>query len=341
MPIFRARTPVRFCDLGGWTDIRIVPHGYVLNLAATLYTHVTVESSGGDGVRLCSHDTDEEIHAQTVTDLNYDGKLDLLKAALRRGGPSTDIRITVRSDAPPASGLGSSAAVGVAVVAALSGLRGNHWLPYEIARESQALEVEELGLECGVQDQLAAAYGGINAMEVRYPEASVFPLPLSDATRLELEDRLLLVYTGRSRFSSAMHAKVIAAYQSGQRETIAAFETLEACARRGKDALLRGDLPAFAAAINDNWTAQKQLHPDITTPEVESLAEVTRAAGAQAFKLNGAGGGGTATLLCRRDRVAAVRHIVEELGMSVLPSRIDRRGLCMWQPPGAMWDGRS
>ena len=62
MPIFRARAPVRFCDLGGWTDIRIVPHGYVLNLAATLYTHVTVETVSGDGVWLRSHDTDEEIH---------------------------------------------------------------------------------------------------------------------------------------------------------------------------------------------------------------------------------------------------------------------------------------
>src|SRR5262245_31442367 len=117
MPIFRSRAPVRFCDLGGWTDTRLVSHGYVLNLAATLYTHVTVETGVGAGIFLRSHDTGEELHARNTTDLNYDGKLDLLKAALRRGGPSSDVRITVRSDAPPASGLGSSAAVGVAVVA--------------------------------------------------------------------------------------------------------------------------------------------------------------------------------------------------------------------------------
>jgi D-glycero-alpha-D-manno-heptose-7-phosphate kinase len=330
MPTFRARAPVRFCDLGGWTDIRIIPRGYVLNLAATLYTHATVEVGSGHGVLLCSRDTGEQVHARTATDLYYDGKLDLLKAALRRGGPSTNVRISVRSDAPPGSGLGSSAAVGVTVVAALAAASDHALLPYEIAREAQSLEGEELGLECGVQDQIAAAYGGINAMEVHYPEASVFPLSLPEATRLELEERLLLVYTGRSRFSSAMHEKVITAYQAGQAATIAAFEVLEACAVRGKEALLRGDLAAFAAAVNDNWTAQQELHPDITTPEVEALAARMRATGAEAFKLNGAGAGGTATLLCDPERRTALVKVIEEIGMRVLPTKIDATGVCAW-----------
>lgn len=335
MPTFRARAPVRFCDLGGWTDIRIVPRGYVLNLAATLYTHVTVETGVGRDVRLCSHDTGEEAHARTVTNLHYDGKLDLLKAALRRSGLSTAVGIRVRSDAPPGSGLGSSAAVGVATVAALAAAQGQARLPYEIAREAQSLEVEELGLECGVQDQLAAAYGGVNAMEVQYPEARVYSLPLSAATRLELEERLMLVYTGRSRFSSAMHEKVIAAYQAGQAATVAAFATLEECARRGKAALLRGDLAAFATAINDNWTAQKALHPEITTPEVELLATGSSAAGGLAFKLNGAGAGGTATLLCDPERRPALQEVVETLGMRELPAKIAPSGVRAWCADGS------
>jgi D-glycero-alpha-D-manno-heptose-7-phosphate kinase len=331
MTIVRARTPVRFCDLGGWTDIRIVERGSVLNLAAALYTTATVETGHAQGVRLESEDTGDVVEASTAADLDYDGKLDLLKAALRRSGPGPGIRITVRSDAPPASGLGSSAAVGVAAVAALAAALAKARLPYECAREAQALEVEELRLECGLQDQLAAAYGGINAMDVRYPEAAVYPIPIAPETLLELEDRLVLVSTGRSRFSSAVHEKVIAAYQSGQADTVRAFDALATCARRGSEALLRADLDAFADAINDNWAAQKRLHPDITTAEAESLAERARAAGALAFKLNGAGGGGTATLLCRRGRVTAVRKVAEELGMRVLPTKIDFSGLKVWR----------
>jgi D-glycero-alpha-D-manno-heptose-7-phosphate kinase len=331
MPVLRARAPVRFCDLGGWTDTRIVPEGRVLNFAAALYTHVTLRVGGGGGVRIESCDTAEFERVADIRALEYNSVLDLFKAAIKRSGVAGAIQLTVRSDAPPASGLGSSAALGVATMAALARQLGRRLLPYEIARESQALEVEELGLECGVQDQLAAAYGGVNYMEVRYPEASVFPVPLADGTLCELEDRFMLVYTGRSHFSSEMHEKVIAAYEAGDSAARAAFATLARCAERGKDALLAGDLAAFAAALNDNWAAQKDLHPDITTGPVEELHAAVGAAGATGFKLNGAGGGGTATILCGRNQNHRVRRVVEAHGMQVLPAKLDFSGLRTWE----------
>jgi D-glycero-alpha-D-manno-heptose-7-phosphate kinase len=327
MTVIHARSPVRFCDLGGWTDTRIVERGYVLNCAAALFTHVTIAFGAGPGISLHSEDTNEAVYAADAAELTYDGTLDLLKAAVRRSGVSGDLRIIVRSEAPSASGLGSSAALGVAAVAGLALLAGRRLSRVEIAREAQALEVEELRLECGVQDQIAAAHGGINGMEVRYPEAELFPLTLEPQMLRDLEARFLLVYTGRSRFSSATHEKVIAAYQSGQPATMAAMETLAACARRGHASLLRNDLGAFAAAINDNWSAQKQLHPDITTPEAETLAARTQQVGALAFKLNGAGSGGTATLLCGRGTETAVRAVVAELGMRLLPTKLDFTGV--------------
>jgi D-glycero-alpha-D-manno-heptose-7-phosphate kinase len=168
----------------------------------------------------------------------------------------------VRSEAPPASGLGSSAALGVAAIGALSRYHGRHLLAQEVARESQLLEVEELKLESGVQDQLASAYGGVSFMEVEYPNARVLPVPLSPAVRCELEDRFVLVYTGRSHFSSAMHQKVINEADRHRGN----FDDLARAAVLGKEALLRGDLDDFAAAMNANWAAQKGLHPDITTP---------------------------------------------------------------------------
>jgi D-glycero-alpha-D-manno-heptose-7-phosphate kinase len=204
-----------------------------------------------------------------------------------------------------------------------------HLLPYEVARESQALEAEELGLECGVQDQLASAYGGVNYMEVNYPHARVSPVPLDIATQCELEDRFVLVYTGRSHFSSEMHRKVISEYEAGH--NVPQFQKLAECAVRSKEALLSGDLVAFAEAMNDNWEAQKALHPDITTPEIEALYEKSLAAGAVGFKANGAGGGGTVTILAQRNRDHLVRHAVEDLGMTVLPSKLDSTGLRVWE----------
>src|SRR5262249_47276248 len=194
-----------------------------------------------------------------------------------------------------------------------------HLLPHELARQSQLLEVEDLKLECGVQDQFAAAYGGTNFMEVEYPGARVFPLPLNAATRCELEDRFVLVYTGKSHFSSAMHQKVIAEADRHRGD----FDQLAQAAVAGKEALLSGDIDSFAAAMNQNWQAQKNLHPDITTPEIESLHRAAFQTGAIGFKANGAGGGGAVPLLGKRNHNTRVRPAAADLGMQVLPAPID------------------
>ena len=222
MKQWRARAPVRFCDLGGWTDTRIVPRGAVLNFAARLYTYVTLTvKEGQSGITLESLDTDERVSFQDIRRVEYNGVLDLLKAAVARTPDRNaqqrrpirvrrEVKVEVRSDAPPASGLGSSAAAPVSRPSARSPQLQRPSLAAPRSRaKSQLLEVQELKLEAGVQDQLASAYGGVNFMEVEYPNARVFPVPLSPAVRCELEDRFVLVYTGRSHFSSGMHQKVI------------------------------------------------------------------------------------------------------------------------------------
>lgn len=336
---WRARAPVRFCDLGGWTDTRIVPRGAVLNFTARIYTYVTLSvQEGPTGFTLESIDTDERCNFHDIRQVEYDGILDLLKAAVARSGIEVrkssgiystrkSVTLQVRSGAPPASGLGSSAALGVAAIGALARYSGRQRLPHEVAREAQQIEVDDLKLECGVQDQLASAYGGINFMEIEYPNARIFPIRLDPATVCELEDRFVLVYTGKSHFSSGMHQKVI----SEARQHKADFDALAAAAVAGKEALLAGDLDAFGQAMDANWNAQKNLHPDITTPYIEALYKATREAGAVGFKANGAGGGGTVTILAGRNRAHLVARAAQEQGMTVLPALIDTTGLQVWE----------
>ena len=178
MKEWRARAPVRFCDLGGWTDTRIVPRGAVLNFAARLYTYVTLRVREGAGnFNLESLDTDERYSFQDVRRVEYNGVLDLLKAAVARSGIEArrgglypvrrEVTVQVRSDAPPASGLGSSAALGVAAMGALAAYQNRHMLPHELARESQLLAgPARLGLR-GRQ-----LHGG------RVPQRSRLPAPL-------------------------------------------------------------------------------------------------------------------------------------------------------------------
>jgi len=335
-PRIVARAPVRILDLGGWTDTRILPAGRVFNLAVRLYTYVAIDFiPEGDGFEIVGRDVEESEYVRSVRAMEYGGSLALVKAAIRRTGISGGLRILVRSEAPPASGLGSSASLGVAAVGALTWRSRRYLLPYAAARLAQALETEELDLECGVQDQLAAAYGGVNYIEVRYPEASVHPVPVTDRFLCELESRLVLVYTGKSRFSSDTHRKVIEGHASGVPGVRAAFDGLLETAPAALDAVLREDFRALADAVNRNWGHQKSLHPSITTPEVDALEQAAFANGAIAFKLNGAGSGGTAVVLCDRDRQPDVERAVRQgfPGMRILPAKLDVgrcQGLQVW-----------
>ena len=251
---------------GGWTDTRIVPHGAVLNFAARLYTYVTlVVKEGPAGITLESLDTDERCSFQDTRRMEYNGVLDLLKAAVANSGLETRRSRTVLH---PPSGDASGAArtlprpadsarrprLGVAANAAQSAYNHRRHLPHEVARETQILEESDLKLECGVKDQFASAHGWVNFMEVEYPQARVFPIPLTDSVRCELEERFVLVYTGKSHFSSGMHQKVIAEADRHRDN----FDRLARAAVAGKEALLSGDLEAFAVAMNANWEGAKR-----------------------------------------------------------------------------------
>ena len=83
--------------------------------------------------------------------------------------------------------------------------------------------------------------------------------------------------------------------------------------------------------MNDNWAAQKRLHPDITTPEIEALHAAVFSVGALGFKANGAGGGGTVTILADRNQAHLIGRAAQEMGMTVLPALIDTTGLQVWE----------
>lgn len=332
-----ARAPVRTLDLGGWTDTRLLEKGWVLNFGLKLYTYVILESiPDPEAFLLESYDIGESEYIHNIREMEYCGVLSLLKAAIKRTQSKGGLKLSVRSEAPPASGLGSSAALGVAAIGALNYFLGKKVLPYHVARLAHSLETEELKLECGVQDQLCAAYGGINYIEVHYPEARVFPVPISDRTICELESRMLVVYTGKSRFSSETHKKVIEGFQNDREGIKAGFAALSKTASLGLEALLRDNIEELAEATNLNWEAQKKLHPSITNDQIEDLYKSVFRNGAMGFKLNGAGAGGTACIICKRDCTHNVRRIIEERFpfMTVLNAKLDIgrcQGLQVWE----------
>ncbi|MCE5324492.1 GHMP kinase [bacterium] len=328
--IVKSIAPARILDFGGWTDTWFAGNGRVLNFAVDLYAKVIIMPREKPGASIVAQDYGEAIDIPDLSAVLYDGKHDLLKAALNvTEVDGVDIR--VYSDVPPGCGTGSSAAVSVALIGALAVLADMHLTPHEVAAFAHKLETEELGIQSGVQDQVASATGGVCLHTIDpYPSVSSSPVRLSEDICLELESRLLLVYTGEAHLSGDVHKKVIADYESGAVRTVRAMDILRETPLYAKSALMRGDFVELAEIMNVNNAAQKQLHSDISNDKTEELEDVARKTGAMGCKINGAGGGGSITFLCGSENTRNVESAIKSAGFRVLPCRLDFRGLVTW-----------
>jgi D-glycero-alpha-D-manno-heptose-7-phosphate kinase len=318
---YRAAAPVRLDFAGGWTDVppfSAREGGVVVSAAIGLYARAEVRP-GGTGLRLVAEDLAASLDLPDEAALTRTGPLALLQAGLRLL-PVGPCALTTRSDAPPGSGLGSSGALDVAIVAALSAARGEALDAGEIARLACWLEGVEAGIPGGRQDQYTAAYGGVLRMEFRDPGATVEPLALDPAVLAALERRMLLVYTGASRFSGATIGRVMAAYERGDRDVTEALHGLREVAERMVEALRAGDLARVGALLDRNWRFQQTLDPGMCTPLMDRLGRALHEAGALGGKAAGSGAGGSMFFLGPDDPAPAA-NAARALGGSLLPVR--------------------
>jgi D-glycero-alpha-D-manno-heptose-7-phosphate kinase len=207
----------------------------------------------------------------------------------------------------------------------LAALRLEQRSPRDIAYAAHRLEVDILGVQSGIQDQLSAALGGINYLEIEtYPEARVYPLP----TWEELSRRLTLVFLGRAHDSSAVHRQVIESVGCRGSEVLSRLRDAAVAAR---DAVLAQDLDAFGQAMIANTEAQGSLHPGLVGVDARRVIEFAAAHGAVGWKVNGAGGdGGSVTILsATRETKEALEHRVTVLDKRyrVLPIQVSTVGL--------------
>jgi D-glycero-alpha-D-manno-heptose-7-phosphate kinase len=319
--VFRAAAPVRLDFAGGWTDVppfSAREGGVVVSAAIGLFAHAEVRP-GGAGLRLVAEDLGERIELPDDAVLTAAGPLALLQAGLRVL-PVGPCALTTRSDAPPGSGLGSSGALDVAIVGALSAARGETRDAGEVARLACRVEGVEAGIPGGRQDQFTAAFGGFLRLEFHDPAAVIEPLELDASVAAELERRLLLIYTGASRFSGATIGRVMLAYERGDRAVTAALHGLREVAERMSGALRAGDLAAVGTLLDANWAHQQTLDAGMCTPLMAGLSQAMRAAGVLGGKAAGSGAGGAMFFLGPDDPSAALAA-ARAMGMTILPVR--------------------
>lgn len=340
MRVINAVAPIRTCDLGGWTDTWFADRGAILNLAIYPYAEVQLyvhENPPKNTPRILIHAENFGDRYQVDRQQPHYGQHPMLEACIDIMDlpHNLSFEIHLYSDAPAGCSTGTSAAVSVALLGALDLLTEGQRTPHEVATLAHRVETEKLGLQCGIQDQLASAHGGICFIEMyKYPYAGVSQLSLANPTWWELERRMLLVFLGDAHSSSDVHQQVIQRLEQKNADK-SALEKLRLAAHKGKNALYAGDFPRFAQAMIENTEAQAELHSALVSKEAQQVIQLAKKCGATGWKVNGAGGdGGSIAILCgaEGEKKRAFVNQLKELNprFQVIPTYLSRIGLRRW-----------
>ena len=294
--ILVSRAPVRVDFAGAWTDVNIFARGAggaVVNAAIDKYVHGRLEV----------HDT------------------------IEAANPSQEgIRVTYWCDLPSGSGLGTSAALNVCWLG-LVRQKVNPTLEERCHIAELAYQLEELlGILGGKQDQYAAAVGGISYLTFG-EQVQVEQLEVAPDVLQEIEDRLVLCYTGKSRLSSSIHEEVWGAFRRGEPSTVNALYDLRNCAIRMKTVLEKGDVEEFGELLSQSWKHQKALAPSVTNEQIERLFDIANKNGGLHGKACGAGGGGCLLFFAAPGRKSDLSQALQDAGTRVIPFRFEQEGL--------------
>jgi D-glycero-alpha-D-manno-heptose-7-phosphate kinase len=321
-----ASAPTRIDLAGGTIDIWPLylfhPGAVTLNAAISLRAHARIEPRADDLVALVSEDTSRRVELAPAA--VRDGQtLPLLGRLVHRFG-ATGLTLTTRGESPAGAGIAGSSALNVAVCGALAAFVKLELAPEDLLEIAKDVEAQVIKVPTGLQDYRPAMYGGIAALEL---EAGAPRRVALDVDPGELARRVVLCYTGEPRNSGTNNWDITKRHIDGDPHVFDCFERIRDTAVAMRTALTAGDWTATATCLATEWENRKRLAPGVTTKAIDHLIARALAAGAQAAKVCGAGGGGCLFCLGPPDKTPTVRHALEEGGARVLDFTVAATGL--------------
>lgn len=233
-----------------------------------------------------------------------------------------EIRLTYEGDLPARTGLGTSSTFAVGMLNAFCALKGKMMSHRQLAKEAILVERDILQEHGGWQDQVAAAYGGLNRIDFHDNDFSVHPVIISLERKQELDDNLLLFYTGMQRFSSDIQADTFAKPTDKTqqlKDMLALVDEAEAVLTDKNKSL-----DEFGRLLNMTWKLKRGTGAKISSSIIDELYAIAIKAGAIGGKLLGAGGGGFLLFYCEKEKQFALIKALEKL--MIVPFRFENDG---------------
>jgi D-glycero-alpha-D-manno-heptose-7-phosphate kinase len=333
-----ARAPCRVDPAGGGTDAPpycVEYGGAVVNFSIARYSYATFEPLPPEGgVRIYSQDQRQGVTAASAKALRFDGRLDFLKAFVKRLVPdSTGVHLEARSETPERSGLGGSGAMGVAITGAIAHSLGKRHTNEEIALLANDIERQDFGNAGGNQDSFGGAVGGIKLITYQKGGGcSCEVLAVPPQTLAELERHSLLIYTGGVHLSGTIHADIKTSYALENSPTIRAMDELKIAAQRMARALVVGDVDAYVDCLNHSRINHYALHESCDSDTLRKFFRELEPH-IRGGKTCGAGGGGFILVHAKTGHQELCAQISRSLGGRAFPLRLDHEGFKILQPP--------
>lgn len=286
-----SKTPVRISFFGGGTDYPDYFNefgGCVLSTSIDKYVYITINEIGGlldDKFRIAYRLLEQ---CNTIDEIQHPS----VRETLRYMGITEGLDINIFSDLPARTGLGSSSSFTVGLLNALYAYKGQIRSKLDFGTEAIKIEKDILKENVGVQDQLAAAFGGLNHMKFSANGYEVNPLVISPARKKNLDENLLLYYTGVSRFATEVLKEQVE--KTKEKKIQVELKDIYDMVQQGINILSTEStsLNEFGSLLHQTWMAKKKLSSAISSSELDTMYDQAISSGALGGKLLGAGGGG-------------------------------------------------
>lgn len=316
------RSPLRISLGGGGTDLPsyYCDHGgFVISAALDKYVYITLHQTFFEELII------KYSHMEKVRSLE-EIQHPLIREALRvLGQEAKSLEITSMSDIPAGTGLGSSGSFLTALLYALHIYRKSVIPKQELAEQACHIEIDRLGEPVGKQDQYVSAFGGVTCFHIdNGGKVDVAPLAMSSEALANLEDNLVLFYTGYTRSASEILNDQDKRSKQGDQSIIDNLHFVKKLGFESKQALETGDLRRFAEIMHIHWEHKKVRSKGMSNGSIDEWYELGRANGAIGGKLIGAGGGGF--LMFYTEDKTRLRHAMREVGLREIRFRFDFQG---------------
>jgi D-glycero-alpha-D-manno-heptose-7-phosphate kinase len=316
------RSPLRVSLGGGGTDLPSYYRahgGFLVAAAIDKYVYITLHQTFVQEL-IIKYSKLERV--TTIDQVEHP----IVREALRLVGiENPHLELTSMADIPAGTGLGSSGSFTTALLKALHAHKKNIIHPAELAEQACEIEISRLGEPIGKQDQYIAAIGGITAFTF-HPDGRVEyrPLRLSEETLFNLEDNLLLFFTGYSRSASSILKDQNDRSKQNDQAMLDNLHFTKEQGGRSLQALESGNLEKFARLMDAHWQRKKARSTGMSNPQINEWYDYAIAHGALGGKLIGAGGGGF--LMFYAGDKAKLRHAMREKGLQEVRFRFDFEG---------------